>query len=124
MGEDPLGVASADSPERFEAITLTLIEAWVSDVSDNDGCSLSDQGVRASESARCYHDVVEILIDQLPHSEAAAHRLVLWNMLRLLFVAFEKRLISQLPDGVVLDAKAIAASASHARSASRAARKN
>ena len=123
MATSIFDIGSEDNPRRYRAITLALIEAWVGDVRDIDLGGLLERGFKTSESARCFHDVVEILIEKLPRQDAVAHRLVFWNMLRTLCATFEEHLTAQLPDEVVADAKAKAALASQARCSRRSAPK-
>lgn len=104
-----------DNERRYKADVLAFIEGTVNDVREADICQLLELAARTSESARCFRDTVEFLIERLPRRDAVTSRYVFWYMLRMLCATFEAYLTPRVSPDDVAHAKAAAAIASYTR---------
>lgn len=94
---------------------LAFIEGAIADARGGDVCRLLELGAKMEESAHCFHDVMEILIEKLPRQDSIATKYVFWYMLRLLWATFDDYLKARISPDAVADANAQAALASYAR---------
>lgn len=112
--------AEGEEPKRRHQMQVReCLARMVATSREADICHLLELAARTNESARCHHDVVEILIEKLPRQDAVATRYVFRYMLQGLCEAFEEHLAELVAPADALNARTTAETNNRTRRMSR-----